>query len=57
MEKQKGRVLAYSLATVLDKESLSTISGGGGAQMTSRQTVKITGAQSPDIAYDVAVDW
>ena len=56
MENIKGRVLGYTMATVLDKEALEGISGGA-SQMTSRQTIRITGAGGADVAYDVAIDW
>lgn len=59
MEKQ--RVLAYHLAVPLSLEELDQIAGGGGGgmQMTQRQTMQATGnsATGPDMRYDVAVDF
>lgn len=58
MEKRNERVLAYTLARVIDIDELAEVSGGGAgrAQMTSKQTVKATNA-GIDVAYDVSVDW
>lgn len=59
MENQNERVLAYALATTIENDELENVSGGGGAQMTSRQTVKASahGGPSADVFYDVTCDW
>jgi hypothetical protein len=58
MEKENKRVLAYELATPISNEELGRVSGGN-MQVTTRQTVKISGnsAQGPDVIYDVAADF
>lgn len=54
---EKGRVLAYTLATELSKEEIAKVTGGS-AQMTTRQTVKVSGSLgASDVAYDITVDW
>ena len=55
---ERGRVLAYTLATELSKEEVAEVSGGG-SQMTTRQTLKASGnaGSGSDVVYDVTVDW
>ncbi len=54
MEKNNERVLGYSMATVIDKERLAEVSGGGGAgdKGLCRPTMHLTGAFSYDVSPD-----
>jgi hypothetical protein len=59
MENKKERVLAYTKATMIEKESLAGIVGGDGeTRGTTRQSVKVTGSHGAgiDVAYDVHPD-
>lgn len=58
MKNKKERTLAYQLSTLLEQKELEQVSGGG-AQMTTRQTVRISGDVSPgaDLIYDFGADW
>lgn len=58
MENKKERVLAYNLATEIDREDLARISGGA-MQMTTKQSIHATAVslQSADVSYDVVADW
>lgn len=57
MEKNKERVLAYSLAKVISFEDLAAVSGGGVS--CSSQTTGPSGQsrQDLDVRIDVHVDW
>ena len=58
MESKKGRVLAYSMAQVINKEDLSEVSGG--SQMTHQKTLQPSGGdgfRSMDPVLDVVLDW
>ncbi|MCP0914743.1 MULTISPECIES: bacteriocin [Legionella] len=55
MENKNKRVLGYTLAKQISNEELEQVSGGGGPQLTTRQTVKVSGVAS-DVIYDVVVD-
>lgn len=57
MEYQHGRVLAYTLAKVMDSDDLRHVSGGF-SNGTAKMTFKVTGhaLQSPDVQYDDTVD-
>ena len=54
MEKNNERVLGYSMATVIDKDRLAEVSGGGGAgdKGLCRPTMHLTGAFSYDVSPD-----
>ena len=58
MKKNQKRILAYSLAKVMDNEQLSQVSGGGGVQTTVKGTMKTTlaGPASSDVSFDVSND-
>ncbi|AHE66201.1 hypothetical protein [Legionella oakridgensis] len=58
MEDNNVRVLAYTLARIIDNNELSKVSGGA-SQMTHSETVKGTGGsgQGVDVVYDQSVDW
>jgi len=57
MENNRERVLAYSMAKVIDHESLSDVSGG--MQLSNTQTFGPSGGigQGADARIDVTVDW
>lgn len=56
MENKKGRTLAYTLAKVIHVDELAKIAGGGGGQqMTSRLTTKVT-MPSGEVVVDVTPD-
>ena len=58
MESKKGRVLAYSMAKVIDEGDLSEISGG--SNVTNHQCLRPSGAggmQSMDVVIDITIDW
>ena len=57
MEKNKQRVLAYGLATVIANDALDSISGGSGQGSTAHNTLKETGFPGfPDVVHDVQHD-
>lgn len=61
MEMQKERVLAYTLARVLDEKELSEVSGGGAGGvglMSHNTTLRPSGATgSMDAFVDFHLDW
>jgi hypothetical protein len=57
MRNGNERVLAYKLAKEIDQKNLGEVSGGA-SNATHQQTVHVTGnSSSPDVSYDVSVDW
>jgi hypothetical protein len=56
MKNNQKRVFAYTQAKSIENAELANVSGGGGALVTSKQTVQITG-NGIDVAYDVSWDW
>lgn len=58
MKKNKDRVLAWQLATSLDKSELDAVSGGAAQGFCSRPTVSVTGTErSWDTSLDIVIDW
>lgn len=58
MDGINGRVLAYSLAKVIEEEELSQVSGG--ANVTNHQCLRPSGGggiQSMDVVIDISVDY
>lgn len=57
MERNKERVLAYSMAKVIEHDDLSEVSGG--YQLSHGRTVAASGAsgQGVDVHVDITVDW
>ena len=58
MEIQKERVLAYTLAKVMNQNELSEVSGGGGGLWCHDMTVQASGSNgNMDTILDVHLDW
>jgi hypothetical protein len=60
MKRTDKRVFAYHLAKAIDNQDLVTVSGGGSASGTAKQTVRISAAAgavpTPDVIYDYTPD-
>ncbi len=59
MEMKEGRVLAYSMAKVIETSKLSDVSGGG-FHFTTHETLKHSGEdkiKSMDMIIDGNIDW
>ncbi len=53
MENRQERVLAYTLATVLDQKALDEVFGGSGGKGAQQVCVQITGEiRNPDTIVD-----
>lgn len=58
MNKSKNRVLAYQLATALDKSDLTDVSGGAAQGFCARPTGSVSGTEhSWDTTIDIVIDF
>jgi hypothetical protein len=58
MENRNDRVMAYRLAKVISQEEIESVSGGAGAGMTQKSTIKPTGNSSNwDTYLDYVADF
>ena len=57
--KKNERVLAYTVASVIEQDELQQVSGGASAGMSTRQSVHASAVTlaDADMTYDVVADW
>ena len=57
MESKKERVLAYSMAKLIEQDELAEIAGGWGGHQSSHGTGKATGGSGQGVDFRIDYTW